>query len=152
MKNRPYWMVKKSKNIRKSPKNKRFRGSYCIPPFWEHPVFTLLFANLKYHSHYSKTENHGKTLNRIEALQVLCNYVEVRICTDDKTELTWPEHGAGRGPGWPLRSIGGNYPWEPELLILIHHHAAQQTSDQCQWLGPVRVILHSQLDQKPEYI
>ena len=25
-------------NIRKSPKNKGFRGTYCLPPFWEHPV------------------------------------------------------------------------------------------------------------------
>ena len=40
----PEWKIahiewsKKAQNIRKSPKNKRFRGTYCIPPFWEHPV------------------------------------------------------------------------------------------------------------------
>ena len=38
MKNRPYWMVKKSPKIRKSPNNEGFRGTYLIPPFWEHPV------------------------------------------------------------------------------------------------------------------
>ena len=42
----PEWKIahiewsKKAQNIRKSPKNKRFRGTYCIPPFWEHPVVT----------------------------------------------------------------------------------------------------------------
>ena len=32
-------MVKKAQNIRKSPKNKIFKGTYYIPPFWEHPVY-----------------------------------------------------------------------------------------------------------------
>ena len=42
----PEWKIahiewsKKAQNIRKSPKNKGFRGTYCIPPFWEHPVVT----------------------------------------------------------------------------------------------------------------
>ena len=40
----PEWKIahiewsKNVQNIRKSPKNKGFRGTYCIPPFWEHPV------------------------------------------------------------------------------------------------------------------
>ena len=39
MKNRPYWMVKKSPKHQKKSKNEGFRGTYCIPPFWEHPVW-----------------------------------------------------------------------------------------------------------------
>ena len=40
----PEWKIahiewsKKVQNIRKSPKNEGFRGTYLIPPFWEHPV------------------------------------------------------------------------------------------------------------------
>ena len=40
----PEWKIahikwsKKAQNTRKSPKNKGFRGTYCIPPFWKHPV------------------------------------------------------------------------------------------------------------------
>ena len=40
----PEWKIahikwsKQAQNTRKSPKNKGFRGTYCIPPFWEHPV------------------------------------------------------------------------------------------------------------------
>ena len=40
----PEWKIahiewsNKVQNIRKSPKNEGFRGTYCIPPFWEHPV------------------------------------------------------------------------------------------------------------------
>ena len=40
----PEWKIthiewsKKVQNIRKSPKNEVFRGTYLIPTFWEHPV------------------------------------------------------------------------------------------------------------------
>ena len=40
----PEWKIahiewsNKVQNIRKSPKNEGFRGTYLNPPFWEHPV------------------------------------------------------------------------------------------------------------------
>ena len=43
----PEWKIahiewsKKVQNIRKSPKNEGFRGTYLIPPFWEHPVYII---------------------------------------------------------------------------------------------------------------
>ena len=49
----PEWKIahiewsKKVQNIRKSPKNEGFRGTYCIPPFWEHPVFLCQWHNIR---------------------------------------------------------------------------------------------------------
>ena len=50
----PEWKIahiewsKKVQNIRKSPKNEGFRGTYLIPPFWEHPVDEIFWtAHLK---------------------------------------------------------------------------------------------------------
>ena len=50
----PEWKIahiewsKKVQNIRKSPKNEGFRGTYLIPPFWEHPVHKVHFV-IQYH-------------------------------------------------------------------------------------------------------
>ena len=35
-------MGKKAQNMEKSPKNKGFRGCWTVPPFWEHPVLSIL--------------------------------------------------------------------------------------------------------------
>ena len=45
----PEWKIahikwsKKAQNFRKSPKNKGFRRTCCIPPFWEHPVYLVIW-------------------------------------------------------------------------------------------------------------